>query len=49
METLNKIKESRGELEGKLKELAKKQASLQAQADALKKMRDTMKNSTPPE
>jgi len=49
MDTLNKIKESKHSLDDKLKELENKRNGVATQLNALKKMRDTLKNSTPPE
>lgn len=48
MDTLNKIKESKHSLDDKVKELENKRNGVASQLNALKKMRDTLQNSTPP-
>ena len=48
MDTLNKIKDSKNSLDDKLKEVENKRNGIAAQLNALKKMREVLKCSTPP-
>jgi len=48
MDTLNKIKESKNSLDGQVHDLETKRNAVASQVSALKKMRDTLQNSTPP-
>lgn len=48
MKTLSKIRESKNSLESQVKELVTSRAMLQQRSDSLERIRESLKNSTPP-